>query len=534
MTISWNEGCTTGMDYSNDFYRDLTPGILRMALLLHGVDMPKRKQRESLRYLHLGHGQGVSLNIHAAALAGDFWGTDSNPSYSLRTSELAQAAGTELKIYNNSFAELDAKSAQGELPQFDIIVLHNIWSGIDDVNRGHILSILNRNCKMGGIVYVSYNALPGWAAMAPLRDIIAMYSSIAGSESKTPPQMMGESYAFAQQLADTGARYFSLNPQAKSQLDLIGTMTPNQAAFEYCNKDWRPFYFADVARTMGMAKLSYVCSSRLLHEVATACLPPEGQQKLLETENLMLRETLRDYYMNQTFRADIFVKGEQRLSPQEQLDLINALRVTLVVHQDIVPASIPGPIEPLHLKKEIYKPVLEALADKNYASKTIADLRKHPLLSDMNPSAMIEAITVLTGAGYVHPAQDTRTAQKFRAACEKLNTALLQRVEHGEECPFLASPVLGGGLQCSSLEQLLLISVLQGEEQPEAWAKSALVKLAQRGQKLEREGTDLTDAESLEQIQALAQAFATYRLPLLKILGIVPAHPHSPENTAEE
>src|SRR4051812_32308778 len=73
--MDWTAGYVTEIEYTYGYYRELCPGVLRLACLSAGVAPPSGK---ALNYLELGYGQGLSLNIHAAANAGVFWGTDFN------------------------------------------------------------------------------------------------------------------------------------------------------------------------------------------------------------------------------------------------------------------------------------------------------------------------------------------------------------------------------------------------------------------------------------------------------------------------
>ena len=56
---------------------------------------------KSLKYLELGYGQGLSINIHAAALDGEFWGTDFTQSRVgvAYPREIAQSAGSGVKAF---------------------------------------------------------------------------------------------------------------------------------------------------------------------------------------------------------------------------------------------------------------------------------------------------------------------------------------------------------------------------------------------------------------------------------------------------
>src|SRR5208283_2524002 len=125
----WTSGYVSDVDYTYGYYRELSPPLLSLALLNRGViaslDRP-------LRYLEIGYGQGLSLNIHAAACPGEFWGTDFNPAHAGNAKEMAEASGSGARVFDLSFAEL---AARDDLPEFDVIGVHGIWTWVSDENR---------------------------------------------------------------------------------------------------------------------------------------------------------------------------------------------------------------------------------------------------------------------------------------------------------------------------------------------------------------------------------------------------------------
>ncbi len=137
-------GYVTQLDYSYGYYRELNPAMLRLVCLCSAIE-PQLRDRPS--YLELGFGQGLSINLHAAATEGRFWGTDFNPGQAVRARELAAASGADLHLLDDSFEEFAART---DLPDFDIIALHGIWSWISDANRKTILDIVRRKLRAGG------------------------------------------------------------------------------------------------------------------------------------------------------------------------------------------------------------------------------------------------------------------------------------------------------------------------------------------------------------------------------------------------
>ena len=63
----------------------------------------------------------------------------------------------------------------------DYVGLHGIWSWISDENRAVIVDFVRRKLKVGGVLYVSYNTQPGWAAMVPLRDLFVEHAAVMGA-----------------------------------------------------------------------------------------------------------------------------------------------------------------------------------------------------------------------------------------------------------------------------------------------------------------------------------------------------------------
>lgn len=516
----WNNGYTTDIDYTAGFYRDLTPGIIRTALLLHGLDLPPRAAGEPLRYLELGYGQGLSLNIHAAAVPGEFWGTDFNPNHTLHAESLCQQAALQTKLLNLSFAEL---AQSRDIPAFDLIVLHGIWSWISDENRGHILHIIAQHLKMGGACMVSYNALPGWASMMPMRDIMAMHASICGTKAQNPLEKIYNAFSFARTLSTTDAAYFAVNTQARNMLEALKHEPAAYVAHEYFNSNWRPFYFADVANALEIPKASYVTSTRFLQTLNSICLPPEGLELFTQSPKALWQESLRDYYLNQTFRADIFVKGQRRLSPALHNKRLQALAFVLTSPVADIPLSAQGPRGQIQLKEDIYAPLLLELARNAYQPKTLARLQTSPSLAQLGPELLQEAITVLLGTGHIHPAQKEGDIAAARAACWRCNAALLEQAVHSATSNVLASPVLGGGLYLSAFEQLFLSAWHNGATEHADWASYALHCLTERGEQLlDSNGTALGPEQALEALTALAQSFKNERLSLLEAMQVLP------------
>ena len=160
----WGSGYVTDTAYVHDYCRAQTPPLLSFAALCKGVAAPG-SLGEALRYCDLGCGQGFTANIIAAANPRtEVFAADFNPTHIANARGLAEAAGLKNIAFREAdFAELSNDAA---LPEFDIIALHGVYSWVSAEYRAAIVALIRRRLKSGGLVYISYDAMPGWAGIA--------------------------------------------------------------------------------------------------------------------------------------------------------------------------------------------------------------------------------------------------------------------------------------------------------------------------------------------------------------------------------
>lgn len=509
MASDWTAGYVADVAYTHGFYRDMTPSHLRFALLLKTFRPPEG----AFTYCELGFGQGFGLNLLAAANPeGEFWGTDFNPSHAAGARLLGESAGADnLHVFDRSFAEFLAS----DLPDFDFICLHGVWTWVSDENRRLIVEFLHRRLKPGGVVYISYNTLPGWAGVMPLRELMTGHAALTSDPMLA---RIDRAVEFAGRVKNTQAGFFPANPLASARLDRLSKMNRNYLAHEYFNRDWRPFYFFEVARELAAAKLSYAGSANLTDHVDAVNLKPEAQQLLSEVTEPTYRETVRDFLTNQNFRRDLFVRGAPRLSAADQAERLMSVRATLLSGPEVVPLKRAFPVGELDLRADIYQPILAVLA---VGSCTLGELARHPTLAALGVARILQAITLLTALGNVSvttgldPEVDGATR---RRRADRFNACVLDRSRLDDEMQWLASPFTAGGASTSILERLFLLGLQRGEDPP-AFAHRIIWG---KGQRLMRpDGTAFSnEAEMLEEGRQQWRRVEESLLPVWRRLGI--------------
>ncbi|AHD00122.1 class I SAM-dependent methyltransferase [Leisingera methylohalidivorans] len=509
----WTSGYVAGIDYTHDFHSQLTPALLGFGAMSQGHR--HALDGGGITYCELGCGQGFSANLLAAANPHiDFHAMDFSPSHIAGARELAQEAALEnVHFHERSFADFDA--APG-LPQvFDIIALHGVFSWVSEENRQHITRFISQRLRPGGLVYVSYNAQPGWAAAMPLRRLIA-----ARAEQGSGPltDRIGEAMAFARQLGAAGAAYFAKNPAAARRLDHMKSMPANYLAHEYFNKDWTPFYFEDLAGELAGAKLNFAGSVHPLDNLDCIRFTPD-QQALLDSEgDPDRREGLRDLLLNEHFRTDIFVKGKLAHTPRGEVGAWFATPFALSRPYSGGTLKFQHRGKEVPLKQDHYAPVLKALAK---GPATVRSLLDQGVFGAMDWGSISRMLMTLAGTGCITPCLPQEGLAQRAAACRAFNLAVCKRAEDSDTLRFLASPVTGGGVAADRFEQLFLLARSEGHETPAGWAALAWRILAPQGQRLQHDGRVLeTEAENLALLGARAGNFAARRLPLFISLGL--------------
>lgn len=509
----WDEGYVSDVGYTMGYYGEMNPVRMRFALAAAGWEAP-----QVATACELGFGQGLSINLHAAASPIAWWGTDFAPAQASFARGLGAAAGAGVQLFDDAFAEFTARSG---LPEFDFIALHGIWSWVSEKNRALIVDFVRRKLKVGGVAYISYNVQPGWASFAPMRDLMALHGAVLGAPGQGSLKRASGALEFAGRLLKLDPLYARANPLIHKRVEDLHSKDAEYVAHEYLNRDWHPMLLATIADCLEPAKLQFACSARPLDHVDGIHLT-EGQQKMLaELPTGAMRETVRDFMVNQQFRADYWIKGGRRLSPRERARAMAATRLVLTdVPAKVLAGKVRGALGEGGLKPEIYGPVLDALADHQpHAYDAVVQLAAS---RGVSAAAAEQALLVLMGCGRVLPVADDADIEQARAAANRLNTHLLARRNDDAGVAYLASPVLGGGYPVGELAQWLLLASQEDKGgDPANWARNVSAKMESRGRRATKDGQALPSAEEgVAQLTVLAQEFMAVDLPVLRALGL--------------
>lgn len=514
--MDWTAGYASDVEYTAGFYNEQSPTAQNFACLLNGIapiDLSK-----PFTCFELGFGRGLTANILASTHAqGRFYAADFNPSHVAGASQLAaEAKLNNLTLLENSFEELaDGKVA--DLPQFDFITLHGIYTWVTAENRRNIVKFIWRYLKPGGMVYMGYNAMPGWAAALPLQRLIVEHADLHPNRSDAQVKAAG---AFIDQLSRAKAGYFSVNPALQQRMETLRNGNPNYLVHEYMHKHWQPMYFADVARDMAEAKLDYAGSAELSGNFHGLFMPKETVDLIGATPDQVFAETVKDYFLNTSFRKDVFVRGARRLGPVKQAEWLATAGVVLTVPRSAATLALKLPQGQVNAKPELYNPVLDALAS---GPKTLAQLGMLPELagSPMVSIAQIAALLASSGQAAVFFANHDKGSG---ATALQMNRALANRARYGDEYQSLGSPLLGSGFSADFIERLVYNGLANkiGKDDVPALAQHAWRMLSAQGRTMIKDGKGLsTPDENLAELTERITVIVRDRLPVWRHLGAI-------------
>ncbi len=513
--VSWAEGYVADVAYTLGYYREMAPDHMAFAAISIGKN-PGGALRPQ-RVLDLGFGMGLGFIIGAASNPKTIYeGCDFNPEHILNARSLASSSGlTNVVIHEASFQELAAKATDGQ-QDCDIIALHGILSWVSEDAHRAILEIIRKRLKPGGYVYVSYNCMPGWAPMIPIRRYMLDQARAAagGSMAKTAAAVQG----LRAMLAGKG-RYFTANPALEGRIEKLASMAMSYLPHEYLNEHWHIFHVADVARMFSDAKLSFVGSATIAENIDGVCVPAEMQPMVAAATDPIWKETLRDIAANKQFRRDLYARGLAALNNHEAIRLLQTTKYTLAVPRPAVTMKIPGPLGELDCRPDLYGPLADLLADSIVPFDAIITM---PAFASVGIAGALQALALFVNAGHVLPIMTEPEVEV--APAQRLNRHLASLANVGRVNNFLAAPVARAGIPVSSIE-MLAFSALVGGTQAEV--SQLTYQVGEQMSRLtiipnDKDGKPIQDkAEIQAKLTTDITIFVEQKLPLWRRLGVL-------------
>ncbi|MBK7416382.1 MAG: methyltransferase regulatory domain-containing protein [Dechloromonas sp.] len=216
---------------------------------------------------------------------------------------------------------------------------------------------------------------------------------------------VAQAIGFLGEMNGKGMRYFKSVPGMDGRIERLGAANTSYVAHEYLNQEWHPQYFHEVVAEMSAARLEYVCAGQLSDNIDAAILPSDALKHLNSVHDQVMRETLRDYYLNTQFRRDLYTRGATRLSGEAQTEILMTQRWLLITAVAGIQYKVATSGGDVTLEESAHRPIIEALHRSGIDAGTagparVANAGEEPLTAGFDSFASV---------GYVRPCAGIRS-----------------------------------------------------------------------------------------------------------------------------
>jgi SAM-dependent methyltransferase len=359
-----SDGYVADVPYVPSFIREQAPAWLDHVALVSGTEPPDR--REGFAWCDLGCGFGQTAAIFAATHPdGRFYGIDMMSAHIDHARRLAAACA----IANVDYRVADfAAACEMELPRFDYITVHGVYSWVSAESRATLRAFIDRHLKPGGLVYLSYNALPAKAAELPLqRLVLALGNAATGDSTSRYRAAAGVVHAMDQ-----------LSPPALRESRFMNRLRTNKQSLseaylvhELMTEHWQPLDVIEVRSAMATIGLAPVGSATLVENFDSFVLGSAARDLLSGISDPDVRELARDVFIQQSFRRDVFVRGARPLDGETQRQRLMAASYALLRPAGMIEYAAPTPAGRLNFDSAAARAIVAGLAAGPSALATI-------------------------------------------------------------------------------------------------------------------------------------------------------------------
>ncbi len=485
--------------------RELSPLFINFSLLKAGYKPPKSSE---LSYCELGCGYGYNLVILAACYPEiDFVGVDFNSEHIANAQDLVETAELKnIKFYDISFDQF----AKLDIPKFDYITMHGVWSWVTPEVQNQILSILSEKLKNRGALYLSYNSMPGCAVHSPLKKL---YYDLYNHADGSVPERIGKTVQMVDTLIQRDIAYFKHSPLSKARHHALKETPPSYFAHEYLGEAWGTFFISDVCKELQKVNLDYAGSALLNDTKFSVEFDKEYKDVLKSMPDPIFHEQLKDYVRNTHFRKDIFVRGKLEYGPSDWMQEIGTLRVGIYGTHNNFPHKFELHGEQIDLPIEAHTLLIETLKK---TPNTLGELRSLSVFSQMEHWEFFHIVCCCIEAGQISLLRYSEDISIYSPeAALRLNKVLLEHAARDGKYQFLAAPEFGCGISCSQIDQIFLQALHNGQDPAQEAIK------AMNGETLMKHGKPVHDQdEALKLLQEAAEEFRAVKLEYFERFAI--------------
>jgi len=456
--------------YPTTYFRELSPVWLNYVAAIRGA-VP-RILDDAFTYLELGCGHAYSTLVHAAAFpAAEFHACDFNADcIAAGKTRARDLAIRNVAFHQRAFGELIAE----DLPAFDFIVLHGVYSWVDSATRQSIRDLIRARLEPGGLVYVSYNCLPGWSAEAPLRKLLI---ELAASAESDAPARAEHAVRELTRLGDSGLRYFRANPGARSAIDAYARSSSGYLAHEFLNVAWEPRYSIDVADEMTEAGVRYLGSATLANNYDALTIDASAASAISRLATTRQQQLATDFAVNRQFRRDVFVRETNAHANVDMGEVLGNVVVGCVSMPEAIDTTVQVPRGTITFHEDF---IDRLRASIGRGSMPLRELARAVAGSRGIEAQIVRNLLYLIAAGVLAPFAAPYSAGARRCLPEFASETvarMFRYVAAGNSPGQIASEIAGGGVALQAVDAATAIEAVAGRQRADTDLSPRLLRL---------------------------------------------------------
>ena len=317
MSAATSEAIYDEIPYPNLCHAQTSPDRLAMIGRLLGM---RPEPVEQCRVLELACAEGGNLAPLALMFPGsEFVGIDYSSTQIATAKRLAEGAG----LKNVTFIDRDILDETKDLGKFNYIIAHGVYSWTPDRVRRRILTLCREQLTPNGIAFISFNALPGWAMLRTMREMILHRTRAItdpGERSITARQFINELAALLpdDQYFGFYVRHYAEELQRRWPKGGVDPLFLHDELEVENNQ----FYFHEFIEHLNAADLQYLSEA----ELSKNLLQDFGQERAKQIAEMsggdfLEQEQLMDVVRNRTLRQALVVHKEIEFERRLQVDM---------------------------------------------------------------------------------------------------------------------------------------------------------------------------------------------------------------------
>ncbi|PLK26052.1 methyltransferase regulatory domain-containing protein [Novosphingobium sp. TH158] len=277
------------------------------------------------RVLELGCASGGNIIPHAARYPdAQFVGVDlARTQVAAGRARIERMGLNNIEILCKSFTEIGE-----ELGTFDYIICHGVYSWVPPQVQDAIMKVIRARLSPVGVACVSYNVLPGWRMMQPLRDAFLL-AVPDGVDSLGRVRMAREMLEF---MAKTSPDKGPYGETLRNWAQRLASLPDDYIAHEFLEECNDPSLIRDFANAAAVHGLGYLGEC----ELSAMILDNYGQElaegvRARGGSDLVASEQWLDILSGRTFRQSLLIANERMAGVNRALspDSIAALHFVL-------------------------------------------------------------------------------------------------------------------------------------------------------------------------------------------------------------